>query len=116
MYLRHLLKEELIYMIKKRVFPAKSDFKTGILCKLFLLLGLVLVLAYVFLKISSFFIDKNSGGFLQALYEYSNSAQAEAIIALGVISLAVGIIFYFFHCQFAKLAEIAEEIENGEIE
>jgi len=103
-------------MIKKRVFPAKGDFKTGILCKLSLLLGIILVLTYAILKISSFFIDKESTGFLQAIYEYSNSAQAESIIALGVISLAVGIIFYFFHCQFAKLAEIAEEIENGKID
>jgi hypothetical protein len=102
-------------MIKKRVFAAKGDFKTGILCKLSLLLGIVLVLTYIILKISSFFIDKSGTGFLRDLYYHSNSPQAEATLALGVISLAVGVIFYFFHCQFTKLAEIAEEIENEEI-
>jgi hypothetical protein len=40
----------------------------------------------------------------------------EISIAFSIIFLGVGVILYFFNCQFAKLAEITKELENEEAE
>ena len=101
-------------MIKERHFSAYTDFKTGLFCKLTILIGIILLLIYGFVKISSVFINEESTGWIQSLYNFSQSSKADSIIAFSIILFAVGIILYFFHYQFAKLAEIAEEIENNE--
>jgi len=100
-------------MIKERHFSAYNDFKTGIFYKLSILLGIILLIIYAFLKISSVFIKGESAGWIQNIYNFSQSSRADSIIAFSVILLAVGVILYFFHYQFSKLAKIAEEIENG---
>ena len=38
----------------------------------------------------------------------------DSMIAFSIIFLGVGVILYFFQCQFAKLAKIADEIECDE--
>jgi len=88
-------------MFKKRYFSAKSDFKTGFLCKFAIFLGILfLLIAIILLGIS----------------EYSQTNYPESFLALAIIMFAVGIILYFFNCQFAKLAKIVDEIETGNIE
>ena len=104
----------MIDMMKERHFSAYNDFKTGIFCKLSILLGIILLTIYAFLKISSAFIKEESTGWIQNMYNFSQSSRADSIIAFSIILFAVGVILYFFHYQFAKLAEIAEEIENSE--
>ena len=101
-------------MLKKRYFSANSDFKTGFLCKLTLFLGILLLIVFIFLKVSSFMIEKESEGFLGQIYELTQTTIPDSILAFSIIFLGVGIILYFFHCQFAKLAKIADEIENEE--
>ena len=102
-------------MVKKRYFSAKSDFKTGFFCKFFIYLGIVFILLFLLFTIVSFFdIGKNSE-FLRPLYDISTNSVPESILAFSIIFIAVGIIMYFFNCQFAKLAKIADEIENEEI-
>jgi len=71
------------------------------------------MVAYIIIKLISLFISEESGGFLQSIYNFSQSSRCESILAFSVILIAVGVILYFFNCQFGKLAKIAEEIENG---
>lgn len=101
-------------MFKKRNISVYDDFRTGFFYKLSLFSGLLLLLVYVFLKVSSSFIGKGDTGFLQFIYDFSQSSYADSIIAFSIVFLGIGFILYFFHCQFAKLARIADEIENEE--
>ena len=101
-------------MLKERHFSARNDFRTGIFCKLSLFLGFFLLLFYVFLKIISLFIGQNNTGFIQTIYDLSQSSVADSIIAFSIVFLGVGFILYFFHLQFVKLSKIADEIENEE--
>ena len=87
-------------MIKKRKISVYSDFKTGFFCKFFLLFGLVLIIFYIAQWIIPIItIDENVAGI---------------VLAFSILFLGVGIIAYFFNCQFAKLAEIADEVEHGD--
>jgi len=101
-------------MFKERRFSAHEDFRTGILWKFSLFIGFFLLLFYVFLKIISLFIGQNNTGFIKTIYNLSQSAVADSIIAFSIIFLGVGFIFYFFYLQFVKLSNIADEIENEE--
>ena len=86
-------------MLKKRNISVYSDFKTGFFCKFFLLLGLILLIFYVIQWIIPLIaINENILGI---------------ILAFSILFLGIGIIAYFFNCQFAKLAEIADEVEHG---
>lgn len=87
-------------MGKKHFFSAHSDFKTGFLCKFFLLVGCVLFIVYAV----------ESGAHPLQL----NEDTVGTILAFSILSLGLGLISYFFSCQFAKLSKIAEEIENDE--
>jgi len=99
-------------MFKKKYISAYDDFKTGFLCKLSLFLGLFLLFVYIFLKIGSLLISRNDTSFLYLIYDLSQSSYMDSIIAFSIMFLGIGFILYFLHCQFAKLAEIADEIEN----
>ena len=101
-------------MFKKKHFSVYDDFKTGLLYKIFLSLGLILLLIFVFFKGLSLFLDQESTGLPRLIYDFSHSGIIESIVAFSIIFLGVGIILYFFHCQFVKLAKIADEIENEE--
>jgi hypothetical protein len=102
-------------MFKKKYFSAQYDFKTGIFCKLAFILGLFLLIVSLFFIISSFLIGKESSGVIQQIFDFSQTTHPTSILAFSIILLAVGVILYFFHCQFAKLAKIANEIENENI-
>ena len=101
-------------MFKKRYFSAHEDFKTGFLCKFSLFLGILLLVISIFFKVSSFIIGQNSSGFAGQIYEFSQTTYPNSILALSIIFLFTGVVLYFFSCQFAKLAKIADEIENEE--
>jgi hypothetical protein len=54
---------------------------------------------------------------IEAIRGFSQSSAADATLAFGVILIAIGFMLYFLHCQFVKLAKIADEIEKeGELE
>jgi len=101
-------------MFKERHFSVRNDFRTDIFYKLSLFLGFFLLLFYAFLKIISLFIGQNDTGFIQTIYNLSQSSVADSIIAFSIVFLGVGFILYFFHLQFVKLSKIADEIENEE--
>ena len=84
-------------MIKKRTISVYSDFKTGFLCKFLLIFGIILLIFYFVQLIVPFItIHENISGI---------------ILAFSILFIGIGIILYFFNCQFAKLAEIANEVE-----
>lgn len=87
-------------MGKKHFFSAHSDLKTGALCKVFLVIGCILFIIYA-LEILVHFLQ---------LSEDTNGI----LLAFAILFLGLGLISYFFSCQFAKLSKIADEIENDE--
>ena len=101
-------------MIKKRYFSTEENFKTGLLYKLFLLIGVILLSIFIIIKIIVIFIDENSVGFTKQIYEFSQTNYPNSILAFSIIILAIAVIFYFFYCQFVKLAKIVDEIEMEE--
>ena len=97
-------------MFKKRYFSAHNDFKTGFLCKFFIYLGVLFIIIFFIFGIISFFNIGENSGIIKPLYDISKTSIPESILAFSIIFVAVGIILYFFNCQFAKLAKIADEI------
>jgi len=85
-------------MFKKKNISVYSDLKTGFFCKLLIILGAILLFFYILqITIALVDISENTLGI---------------ILAFAILSLGLGFILYFLSCQFAKLAEIAKEIEN----
>ena len=103
-------------MFKKKNISIYNNLKTNFFCKFSLILGIILLFIFVFFKLSSLFIGKDSVGLSLIIYDFSQSVYMEISIAFSIIFLGVGIILYFFNCQFAKLAEITKELENEENE
>jgi len=101
-------------MIKKRYFSTNEDFKTGFFYKLFLLIGIILLSIFVFIKITTLFVDKDSLGLAEQIYDFSQTNYPNSILAFSIIILAIAVILYFFYYQFVKLAKIADEIEKEE--
>jgi len=99
-------------MFKKRNFSVYDDFKTGLFSKLSLLLGVFLLIFYVFLKIVSLFIGKDNGGFFGLINDLTNSGFAESVIAFSIVFLGAGFVLYFLHLQFVKLAKIADDLKE----
>jgi membrane-anchored glycerophosphoryl diester phosphodiesterase (GDPDase) len=87
-------------MVKKHLFSAHNDLKTGFFCKFFLILGCILFIMYL----------------VETLLHPVGLSEGVigAILAFAILSLGLGLILYFFSCQFAKLSKIAEEVENDE--
>jgi uncharacterized BrkB/YihY/UPF0761 family membrane protein len=101
-------------MFKKRYFSTDNDFKTGFLYKISFFLGLLLLIIFIFFKVSSFIIGAQNSGILNDIYNFAQLKYLESILAFSIIFIAVGFILYFFYLQFEKLAKIADEIENEE--
>jgi len=101
-------------MIKKRYFSIDKDFKTGFFFKLFLLIGVIFLIFFIFIRITALFIDKDSTGFAKQLYDFSQTSYPNSLFAFSIIFLAVAVIFYFFYSQFVKLAKIADEMDKEE--
>jgi Zn-dependent protease with chaperone function len=74
--------------------------KTGLFSKLFIVLGIVLLLIFL---VETFLhpIGLSDG-------------VTGAMLAFAILCIGLGVLLYFFVLQFAKLSEIAEEIEADE--
>ncbi|KYK22461.1 hypothetical protein AYK25_07240 [Thermoplasmatales archaeon SM1-50] len=87
-------------MGKKHFFSAHNDFKTGFLCKFFIIIGCIIFIMYAVEAIlHPLQLDEDVIGIL---------------LAFAILFIGLGLILYFFSCQFAKLSRIAEEVENDE--
>lgn len=87
-------------MFRKRNVSVYSDFKTGFFCKLSLFLGIVLLIFYIIQTLTH--IIALNGNIMGTIFAFS------------ILFLGLGFILYFISYQFAKLAKIAKEIENGD--
>ena len=87
-------------MVKKHIFSAHNDLKTGFFCKFFLILGCIFIILHVVEIVA---------------HPLNLSIDTTGIIlAFSILFVGLGLISYFFSCQFAKLSKIAEEVENDE--
>ena len=87
-------------MAKKHIYSAHNDFKTGFFYKL------TLVIACIFFII--YFVE-------MLLHPLGLSPDAMGtLLAFGILGLGLAVILYFFYRQFAKLSEIADDIEHDE--
>jgi hypothetical protein len=87
-------------MVKKHIFSAHNDLKTGFFCKFFLILGCIFIFIYV-VEIVAHPLNLSDD-------------MTGTILAFSILFVGLGLIAYFFSCQFAKLSKIAEEVENDE--
>jgi len=87
-------------MAKKHVFSAHSDLKTGFFCKLFLLIGILFLILYLIERVAH-------------PLQLTDDATG-TILAFVILFIGLGLISYFFSCQFRKLSTIAEDIEQDE--
>jgi uncharacterized membrane protein len=74
--------------------------KTGFFYKFFIILGIILLLLYL---LETFLRPIGLGDTVTG-----------TILAFAILSIGLGAILFFFACQFAKLSDIAEEIEKDE--
>jgi len=87
-------------MVRQRIISAHSDLQTGFFGKFFIVLGILLLLLYL---VETLLHPLGLG-----------DAVTGALLAFTILCIGLGVILYFFACQFAKLSEIAEEIESDE--
>jgi len=66
----------------------------------------------MFLKIFSFLVGKESDNFFGFIYDLANSSFADSVIAFSIMFIGVGIVLYFLHLQFVKLAKIADDFDE----
>jgi hypothetical protein len=87
-------------MVKKHIFSAHNDMKTGFFCKFFLILGCIFLFLYI----------------VEVVAHPLNLSDdmTGTILAITILLIGLGLIAYFFSCQFAKLSKIAEDVENDE--
>jgi len=78
--------------------------RSDILFKILLFFGVILLISSIVLTIIS--INKS-------VTDPDHSSIANSVFSISIIILAFAVILYFFKRQFAKLADIAEEIENN---
>jgi uncharacterized membrane protein (DUF373 family) len=78
--------------------------RSDVLFKILLFFGVIFLISSIILMMLSMF---SSGT------ETDYSSVSNSVFSISIIILAFAVILYFFKRQFAKLAEIAEEIENG---
>ena len=83
-------------MIQEKRFSAKYDFHTGLLSKSCFFLSFVLFLIAL----------------VEFIFGLTVLLEPGSYFALSLLFVGLGGISWFFHSQFAKLSEIATEIEN----
>ncbi|MEM4258512.1 MAG: hypothetical protein QXL17_05105 [Candidatus Thermoplasmatota archaeon] len=85
-------------MIKTRTYSPYTDFHTGLLYKIFLFIGVILISLYFLLWL------------LQPIP--INDSYLDGILAFAVLFFGGSFFLFFMHRQFVKLATIAQEIED----
>ncbi len=99
-------------MIRKKHVPMPNDFRTGFFSRLFFVVAFILLLLVLCIaSIGIFFSSVTIGiiGFIVGLY---HSSILDTLLAFLIITIGIGGILYFFNRQFAKLDEIAKELNE----
>lgn len=85
-------------MVKTRYFSTKNDFKTGFLYKIFLMIGIILLVFYIVQQAFTFIENKEN--------------IAGIALAFSILFIGGGMLLGFFSYLFSKLAKITDEIEK----
>lgn len=102
-------------MVKEKHFSVHHEFRTGILSKIcFGIAGLFLI-AVIILKGIAALYPTASEGVIGSLVSLSSSNFIDISLAMIIIFVGFGGILVFFHYQFKKLSDIADEIEKEEL-
>lgn len=88
--------------MKKRFFSTNYDFKTGFLYNLCIKLGFLLSAIYFSNFLYNIFFSK----------VFIPTNISDITLALSILFIGFGLIFYLFYRLFERLNEIAEEIEK----
>jgi hypothetical protein len=99
-------------MIKIKYFSVYSDFKSSFLTKLFFLLSGIFLFLYLVIYIFDFVFNDVTSGVIGFIVSLTESSIVDISLAMIILFAGLGIITLFFHHQFKKLANIADEIEN----
>ncbi|MBN2065320.1 MAG: hypothetical protein JW771_00740 [Candidatus Thermoplasmatota archaeon] len=86
-------------MIKKRMYSAHHDFRTGFLYKLLVIVGAILLVIYLIEQASH-------------LLSMDVTVQG-SILAFAILCIGGGVLAFFISSQFSKLAKIADDVECG---
>jgi len=78
--------------------------RSDLLFKILLVIGIILLICSIILMIISITSSNTNTDY---------SSISNSVFSISIIIIAFAIILYFFKRQFAKLADIAEEIENN---
>ena len=81
-----------------RRYPIKRYLKTGLFCRILLFIGFIII---AFFLVEQFF----------SVFSLSDAVK-QTLLAFAILFIGGGLIFYFFYCQFKKLADIANDIEK----
>ena len=82
-------------MIKQRTITLCKHSKLFFFSKCLVILGIILLMISIILYVFSLYVQP-----------------ANVILAFAILLLFGGGILYFFHCQFMKLIQITEDLEN----
>ncbi|MFH1013130.1 MAG: hypothetical protein V1769_01300 [Thermoplasmatota archaeon] len=101
-------------MFRERHFSVQNDFHTGFFSRLFFIFAFILVVLILFIAIigMSFAIETN--GIIGVIVGLYHSSIIDVLLAFLIITVGLGGILYFFNRQFAKLNEIAKELDDEE--
>ena len=90
--------------LKRKKSAKQYKQRSNLLFMILLFFGIILLISSIVLMIIS--ITSSDTG-----TDYSSISNS--VFSISIIILAFAVILYFFKRQFAKLADIAEEIENN---
>jgi ABC-type multidrug transport system fused ATPase/permease subunit len=99
-------------MTKIKYFSVYSDFKSSLFAKIFFFLALIFLVLFSILSIFNLLYSEESEGVIGGIVSIANSSIKESSLALFILCLGIAFILLFFHHQFKKLAEIADELEE----
>jgi hypothetical protein len=100
-------------MVGKNNSQQQTDYNFASINKGLILLGVILLVIYFVFIISGSTVSD------QHIWEDSYSGSVGPlswVLPIGLLLITIPLILYFFHIQFVKLSEFAEEVESGEFE
>jgi ABC-type multidrug transport system fused ATPase/permease subunit len=97
-------------MIKKRYISIKDKPLTGIASKICFFIGFVLLIIFFIFSLLNQFTS------YEFISNFVESGSNDIVLAIAILWIGAGFLLWFFNRQFSKLAEIAKELEQEDIE
>jgi len=101
-------------MFRERHFSVQNDFRTGFFSRLFFIFAFILFVLIIFITIIGISFSNETNGIIGVIVGLYHSSIIDVLLAFLIIAVGLGGILYFFNRQFAKLNEIAKELDDEE--